>query len=217
MLQTALAPANVFYTILLGVILLYWLTVFIGALDLEFLDFDLDTEVDGDLDLDADLEGEVDGDTVGGGWFASTLSFFNLGQVPFMVFLSLLSLSLWLGAMLAYDAFGQGKEWFFLIWLLPNLLIGLFITKLASTPFKGLHRRLNEGGTQKRDLVGKIGEVILTVRPDSLGRIELLLGEDTFTLDALSATEASIAVGQKALVVEYDSQADTYRVQPFDV
>lgn len=223
LIQSALAPANVFYTILLAVILVYWLTVFLGALDLEFLDFDLDTEIDGDIDIDADvdvdadLDGDMDGDAAGGGWFTTTLSFFNLGQVPFMIFLSLLSLSLWVGAMLAYDGFGIGREWFFLIWLIPNLLIALFITKLISTPFKGLHRRLNEGGTKKRELVGKIGEVTLTVRPESLGRIELLVKEDTFTLDVLSANEDVISVGQKVLIVEYDPQADTYRVQKFDV
>jgi hypothetical protein len=214
LLQVALAPANVFYTILLGFIMLYWLTVFLGALDLEFLDFDLDA--DHDLDLDGDIEGDADLDG-GSGWGMNALSFFNVGQVPFMIFLSFLVLAMWVGSLLAYDAFGQDSEWFFLSWLLPNLLMGLLITKLASTPFKGLHRRLNEGGIQKRELVGKIGEVILTIRPDSLGRIELLVGEDTFVLDVLSADEASISVGQQALIVEYDQQADTYRAQRFEV
>ena len=47
-LQAALAAVNLPYTVFLGLILLYWLTVIIGALDLDLFNIDLDADADVD-------------------------------------------------------------------------------------------------------------------------------------------------------------------------
>lgn len=204
------APSVWPYSILLGIIMLYWLTVFVGALDLDFFDVDLDTDADLDADVDGDLD--ADGDI---GWFSETLSFFNIGQVPFMIFLSFFVLFLWTSAALGFGYFGE-RQFLFLLLLLPNLLIALFLTKVFTIPFKGMHRKMTETGTAKRDLVGKIGEVILTVHPGRQGRIELKKGDETFVLDVTTEHD-SIPVGQKALIVEYHSETDQYVVSPFEL
>lgn len=211
-------PANLPYTILLILVMLYWLTVFIGALDLDFLDFDLDTEVDAEVDVD--LEAEVDSEVsaaAGGSALMGVATFFNLGQVPFMIFFSLLILTMWTTAMLAWQAFGEAMPWFPLLWLLPNLLIGLFVTKLLSSPFKRLHRHMNREGVRKRDLVGKTGRVIITVRPGRTGRIELDTEAHHFVLDVITHGTETLEVGSQAIVVEYDAVADRYAVEGFEI
>ena len=86
--QAAIEPVNIVYTILLVVVALYWLSVFLGALDLSSFDFDVDADVDVDADLDVDVDADMDVDgeahtTIG--WFAGTLHFFNFGKLPFMI------------------------------------------------------------------------------------------------------------------------------------
>ncbi|GAB4414246.1 MAG: hypothetical protein OHK0039_21860 [Bacteroidia bacterium] len=229
--QLAIAPPTLPYTIMLGLVLLYWLTVFIGALDLNFLDFSLDKDVDLsvdkdiDLGIDKDVDLSVDKDidldkgveVEGDGWMSSVLSFFNLGQVPFMIFLSLLVLVMWVGSIVAHRLLGGNLDWFFLLWLIPNLILGLFLTKLLSTPFKGLHKHLTASGTQKRELVGKIGVVTIDIRPQKMGRIELVVDEQSFALDVLSHATETIPSGAQALIVEYDAAEDTFWVEPFEV
>lgn len=62
LIEAAFSSVNIFPTILFGLIILYWLFVFIGALDMDFLNFDVEGDVDMDVDVDADIDVEVDAD-----------------------------------------------------------------------------------------------------------------------------------------------------------
>ena len=68
---------NVFPTILLLITVLYWVAVILGALDVGFLDFDLDPDFETDVNVEIDVGTEVGGEP-GGGFAESFLSFFNL-------------------------------------------------------------------------------------------------------------------------------------------
>ena len=209
-----MAPSVWPYSILLGLILLYWLTVFVGALDLDFLDFDLDSDVDADVDMDVDADVDADAEA-GLGWLGETLTFYNIGRVPFMIFLSVLVLFLWVGAALAFSFFPETKL-LFLLALVPNVLVALFLTKGSTAPFRAMHGKMTQTGTAKRDLVGKIGEVILAVKPGRQGRIEVKTDGETFVLD-VTTNEEEIPTGEKALIVEYHPADDQYVVSPFDL
>lgn len=206
-------PANLPYTLLLLLVVLYWLTVFIGALDLDFLDFDLDGDTEVEVEVDTEVEAVAGGST----GLMSVATFFNLGRVPFMIFFSLLVLSLWTGAVLAWEAFGREIPWFPLLWLLPNLLLGLFVTKLLSTPFKRWHRHMNRETVHKRELVGKTGRIIIAVRPGRTGRIELDTEDQHFVLDVITHGTDVLETGTQALIVEYDPETDRYAVEGFEV
>ena len=56
-LQEALMPANLVFTVMLGIVIIYWIMVILGALDVDFLDIDFDSDVDVDADVDADVDG----------------------------------------------------------------------------------------------------------------------------------------------------------------
>ena len=51
---------NLPYTLLLIAMLLYWLSVIAGALDISILDLDIDLDANVDLDADVDLGADVD-------------------------------------------------------------------------------------------------------------------------------------------------------------
>ncbi len=216
LIQEAISGANLLYTCLLGLILIYWGIVIIGALDLDFLDFDLDTDLDVESDVDIDTEVEVDGN-VSGLTLSNILAFFNIGKVPFMIFLSILILSMWTISMLVHYGFGQEVNAFFIIWLVPNVFLGLFLTKLLTLPFKGSYVSMNKGGTSKKDLVGLTGELIMQIQSGKMGRMEVERDGEHFTLDVFTHTGQSIARGKQVIIVEYNSSADKYTVEPFDI
>src|SRR6187431_1907441 len=106
---------NLPFTVLLGVIVLYWLLVGLGALDMNLfgdVDADLHTHVHVETDVDAHplVPGDpphLTGDKAGGiskelggeesGFLLQALAFLNVGQVPVMFVISVLVLCLWLG------------------------------------------------------------------------------------------------------------------------
>src|SRR5689334_13025861 len=80
----AIRPINLPFTILLGIVVLYWILVAVGA-------FGLDFGADGDIDADAGAD-IADADA---GWFSHFLNFINVGEVPITIVLSFLTLSAW--------------------------------------------------------------------------------------------------------------------------
>ncbi len=102
--QAAFSGVNIIPTVFLLLILVYWIFVIIGAMDMDFLevdietdvDIDADVEVDADVDTDADIDTDADTRGVGSVAFLnSVLTFFNLGKIPFMVWLSFLIIPMW--------------------------------------------------------------------------------------------------------------------------
>lgn len=207
LLQLAFSPQHLFYSLLLIALMIYWVTVFMGALDLNFLHFDTDHDADGHL--------ETSGDHAPG-FLLETLAFFNLGKVPFMVFATFLVFFMWAGSLLGEQLLGH-IGLFFLIWLVPNLVVGLFLTKALTGPFKSAFARMNAGGKTKKDLVGKIGTVVTRIAPGRIGSIDIQTEDGHFLLNAAPEGDAAIEKGARALIVEFDTEKDLYLVTPFDL
>jgi len=220
--REAITGPNLLYTILLGFVLLYFLSVLLGALDLEFfeieLDADIDIDVDVDVDIDMDVDAEADADIGGGGLFVSVLSFLNIGKVPFMIYVSLVVLSMWVIGIIANHIWYPVYSWFPLALMVPNFLVSLFIGKLLSEPFKSSFSKLNKQGLSKTKLVGKICQAKTRLRSDAIGQAEVMVGEDHHSITAkLQKGKEPIKSGEKGLIIEYHKDEDYFVVAPFDV
>ena len=152
----AFEPANLFYTVLLIMVLLYWLSVFVGAMDIGAFDFDLD--IDADVDVDVDSEIDVNS---GGNWFLEGLRFFNFGALPFMVVFSFLILFIWMLNILANYYWSNGTVWFSIAMFFPSLFASLFITKILTTPLTGLFKALRNGDAKDIEYVGSVAKLTL--------------------------------------------------------
>ena len=164
LLYAAFLPGNLFFTVLLLLVLLYWLLVILGAMDFNFLDitFDGDVDVDVDVDMDVDVDADADMDFHPGGIMRSIMDFFYIGEVPMMVLVSLFAVSAWTISVLAnYYLNPNGL----LILLLPiqaaNLLISGVIVKVVGVPLKALFRRSSRTPTP-RQVVGRICKIVTT-------------------------------------------------------
>lgn len=197
--QAALSPPNIVYSVLLSVVLLYWLSVIIGALDISSFDFDID--LDADVDMDVDVDADVDAGN-GGGWFAGALHFFNFGRLPFMVIFSFLILSMWSLSILGNHYLGQGSAIFPFVMFLPMLFVSLVITKIITTPLVPIFESLDKGA-EAVDYLGLTCKILLPATTTQMGQAEVLHNDNSLLVSVkVSDTQTTpVLKGEEALIV----------------
>lgn len=211
LLHFAFEPVNIVYTVLLMVVLLYWLSVFIGALDIGALDFDIDIDVDADVDADADVEG--------GGWFMETLQFFNFGLLPFMVVFSFVVLFMWMFSILGNYYLSNGTIWFPFILFLPALFFSLLLTKAITFPMVGFFKQLKAGDAQVIDFSGEICELTLPLRKGYISAGDIYINGNHMTLSLQPEEDVDIELPSRTKVMITRSSADNsvHYVRPVSV
>lgn len=221
LISTAIAPANLLLTILLGVIVLYWLTVIIGALDMDSFDVDIDAHVHAGMDIhhDVHVDATHTHELPHGGFFFGILRFFNFGQVPFMVVLSILLLCMWSLSIYCNNPQSiinpsESVLWAMLL-LVPNLVISLFLTKLLTAPLVPLFKKLDTHAAPI-DYVGKMGTLTLPADDKNMGQARIEINHDVMLISVKSADGTPLAKGDKILIIEELSNDKIYIVQKVD-
>lgn len=232
------SPANVFPTILLLFVVLYWLVFLFGMLDLSFMDFeveadagveiDLDVNIDADIGMDQDIDVDHDvnttknlGQNLSGninspGWGARILQFLNLGDIPFMIFFSFFALFLWAMSILGNYYWSAGEPLNIVGLTLGASLVSLLMSKLATQPFRNLFREMGKGEAHV-DLRGKLCVLELGMEGDRLGQADVIVGDKHLLVNVRSEDGSRIASGTRCLIVDRDEDGETYFVQPFDI
>ena len=232
-LQLCLAPATLPFTVLLVCVFGYWLLCVVGFVSMDLLDvdldldldtdFDLDADVDFDLDVDADIDPdldiEADVDGLGVPAWMSVLHFFNVGEVPMMILLSVLIFTMWSISLLLNAQWnptlrlGLG----FLL-MIPNLITSPLITKLLTTPFASVFKRAKSGIAKATKIVGRTVIVTTGEVTTSFGQAELRDDHVVpVTLNVRARAGEQLGKGDEALVIQRDEAKDTYLVVPFDL
>lgn len=189
--HTALAGLNIVPTVLLGLVVVYWVTVILGALDIDFLDFD------------------ADGPDDAPGFLNGLLAFINVANLPFMVIFSILILFFWILVMLMYFLPFPPGGWVDAILYIPALVLSMFLTKLLTMPFKGLLDNMNTG-RQKDNLMGVICTLQHDLLPNRLGQAEIETGGASLRINV--KTEVGMKKGEPAYIVGRDPEKDFYYV-----
>lgn len=203
MIEIFFQPSNLIPTILFLVIVAFWLTVVIGALDLDIFDFDLD------IDTDVDTDAEVDSSNVFG--LNKILTFFNLGKIPFMVFLTFLIIPWWFGTILLNNILGINNFFFGLLTLIALLIPSLFIAKILTTPFVKIFAALDKGNIQ-RDILGTIGTVRYTSSPEKTGQGEFQLDDAFLTLN-IRTKKGTVNRGDSVMIISDKNKDEYYLVE----
>ncbi len=211
--QAAVEPVNIVFTVLLVFILLYWLSVIIGAIDLGALDFDLD--FDADVDVDAEIDAHLSGAS-NVGWMAGALQFFNFGKLPFMVIMTFLIMSMWAISLLANHYLGDGTWLFALAILIPNLFISLVITKLVTTPLVPIFSKL-DGSVEAVDYLGQECTVTLSTSTTKVGQAEVISDGSPLLISVKVAGggKEQLKKGDKGVVVRQAESGNYYLIRHF--
>ena len=204
----AVSPPNLLPTGLLVFVLLYWLTVIVGLLDLKTVDLDLAGDADVDPDFDADGH---DHD-----WLHGALAFFNLGRIPLMLFLSFVVLPLWAGSILANYYTGNTSGLLGLAFFVPLFIGSLFLARFLTLPFVKLFASLEKSHDGGAVAIGKVCTVLLPATAEHLGQAAVRIDGAPLMLNVRSTT-APIGKGETALVIDFDAQRRCYLIEPYSL
>ena len=203
MIEIFFLPSNLIPTILFLVIVLYWITVLLGALDFDVFDFDLD------IDTDVDTDMEMDSSNVFG--LNKILTFFNLGKIPFMVFLTFLTIPWWFGTILVNNILGIESFLLGLLILIALLIPCLFVAKILTTPFVKIFAALDKGNEQ-RDILGVVGTVRYTASNEKTGQGEFQLDDAFLTLN-IRTKKGMVNRGDSVMIISDKNKDEYYLVE----
>lgn len=155
--EQAVLPYNLPITILLGLVVVFWVLTLLGAVGLDSLDIDADAELDGDL-------GDIP---------AAMLRVVNAGLIPLTVVLSLLILGMWIFSVILNYYFNPGRSGLLASgFFIASFVLGVVATKLVTQPLVPFMRRLKEA-ENAAPVIGEVG-IVRSIRIDSeYGQVEV--------------------------------------------
>lgn len=231
----ALSFPSVVFTVLLGVVLVYWAFVMVGVIHLgEGAEGALDGHVDGATK--GLLEGAVDhlggghagghggadldlGDAheASGGALAALMSALHLRSVPATVVFSLIVTFSWLVSVVAMQIvtrLGPALDGAALAFgvLVASLLLSLPLTSLAARPLAQVFAL--KRAPAKSDFIGRTCVIRTGTVTEKLGEATLHDGGAGLVLRVRVAGDKKLGRGEQALIVDYDAERETYLVEP---
>lgn len=236
MFKIAFTGANLVPTILMTFVLVYWLIMLIGLVNLDSIDVDVDTgadvHVDADVDInvdaaaDADISGDVSTDidadadadigAAGGGFFNSLLLFVNAAHVPFMIIISFFVFFLWLITMLINSLPITKGGFLVAILLLPIALASILLTKGVTAPLVKLFKDVNVDYDSGAEILGRPCTLLCNLEPDRLGQAEIYDSGKHLVINVKTKKISGMNKGENALVLEKDKEKNFFYVVDFN-
>lgn len=198
--EQAILPYNLPFTILLGLVVVYWLLTLLGALGVDSLDADLDvSDASGDL-------GDIP---------AAMLRVVNAGAVPLTVVLSILILTIWIFSIALNFYFNTGQA----MLLAGGLFLAAFVlavvaTKIITQPLVPLMRRL-KAAEDTAPVLGEVG-IVRSIQIDSqYGQVEVQRpdGAPALLNARLGPDSEPVPRGNPVAIVSMDDASGIYLVR----
>lgn len=194
LLKTAITGVNIIPTALLGLIVLYWLIVIIGAIDIDFFDIDVD----------------LDGSEPSSGIINGLFSFLNVAELPFMLVFSILALNFWILSMLIYFLPLPVGGLINGILLIPALSISILTTKAITQPLKKIFRNTYSGHNEGNHIIGHICTLVYNLSDRKLGQADINMEGSWLRINVKAEGDETFKKGEKALVIGKDFEKDFY-------
>jgi hypothetical protein len=229
LLAASLEFPTVVFTIVLGIVLVYWLFVLLGALDIDLFGGDVDVDVSGaakgigdvltggakggaeafhaDAGGDAHAGGDADADGGGGVWHG-----LGLGDVPVTISVSLIVLIGWCGSLLAMHYVAGGAGWQRLAVLVIAIVIALPIAALLVRPLAPVFTV--QEGKSNADYVGHACTISTGSVDDNFGQATVEDGGTVLVIQVRCGERGKLARGDRALIIDFDPARQAYVVEP---
>ncbi|QNK66418.1 ubiquinone biosynthesis protein [Variovorax sp. PAMC26660] len=208
------------YTVLLGVVVIYWALAVLGMIDIGHSGIDLHVEAP-HVHVDAPtVHAHADTDSHDIGHIASYVVAFGLNGVPFSVAVSLLVLVSWTVCCL-------GGEWLLplvptmplkllagTVLLVASAVIAIPVTAVAIRPLHGLF--VSHTAVTNAALVGQLCRVVTGAVNEKDGRAEVARRGASLNIRVWAPVPNTLKRGSQALIIEYDEVAARYLIAPHD-
>ena len=198
LLSISFSGAGLIPTVLLCLIILYWIITIIGFLDFDFFDFDGDVEVES-------LTESV----------ANVINFFHVSGLPASVFLSFTILFYWITYVITATILIPSVLLSFVL-LIPELIVSLFIVKLVMTPLKKFFPK--EAKQSRSDLIiGKLCTLKFDLKNGKLSQAEVDSSNESagMVVNVKPLNNDEFIKGEKALIIEKTEGEPVYLIDKF--
>ncbi len=207
-LAALLGLPTIMFTGMLALVLLYWLTVLAGALDLDVGHHDAG-HVDGH-----------DGDMAPGGHEThGFLEFLSIGKVPITIIVSVFTFLAWMLSMggellLRAPLAAVMSHPLFSLALFPAVVIPSFVlTAYAVRPLRGIFNQHVEHGED--GLIGRMVRITSRTADQQFGTATCDNAGAGILLNVICRDGVTLMRDEMAVVVEYDAAKQLYHVAPF--
>ncbi len=230
------SEVNLPLTILLGLLVLYWIFTMVSGFDLDF-GLDMDVDVDVDVDVDADVDADSSAPVVDNinvqdlanaemkdqelrrrgklNWFQIFLVYFNFVGLPFMFTFTAWVLAWWgITVTLTYWTHTYENSIGVVI-LLSAMIPALFIAKWFSSPFKRFFRNFNPKGEAALDMEGRIAVLNSNLEGDRTGTALVTIEGSPITVYVRSLDGNKIAASMKVLIIKRSRDKKYYYVESY--
>jgi len=187
---------TVVFTIALGIALVYWLFVLLGALDIDLFGGEHLDGHDGGHDLDVDADGM---------WHS-----LGLGSVPLTISISTILLVAYCACLLAMHYLAA--SWLPLVALPGALLLAFPIAGVIVRPLGSIFEI--QEGRSRHQYIGHVCTILTGPVDDTFGDATIDDGGTRLTVQVRSESKPGLDRGDKALIIEFDSERHAYLVEP---
>jgi uncharacterized protein YbjQ (UPF0145 family) len=226
LLDLAFTPANLLPTIFLLFTILYWVVFILGMLDLSFLDFEMDKNLSLDKEIGIGKEIGPGGQEVdaagkefepGGKSFGlKILHFFNLGEIPFMLFFSVFSVFFWSFSILGNHYLHGGSFVMVLGTLVGGGVASALLTKVITQPLRKIFGEMGKG-EEVVDLRGHICVLELSVEGSRLGQADVVVRNKHMLITVKSDDGTKIERGRRCVIIEKSENGEYHTVQVLEI
>lgn len=199
--QEAIRLINFPLTVMVVLVVLYWIFVILGFLDIDLLDFDL----------------ELDADGAEPGFFGKLAQLCHFGDAPFFVILSILFTSLWtISLLLNFYLNPNDSILLGLVFLVPNVAVSLVLTSIVVYPVHLVFKKLNEDDNARKTVVGEICEVTTSRVDRRSGGAAVPTEAAPIVINARTTDDKEILEkGDKAIIVRMNDDG-TYIIKKLE-
>lgn len=231
-IDIALSPVNVILTILVILLIIYWLFTMISGVDFD-LDIDVDVDTDIDVDTDTGLDaGNIDfADTANTEvnkediikdrrkslkWWQIILVYFNFVGLPFMFTFTCWIFIWWICTVVSTSITGSFNNSFGYILFLAGIIPSLILTKIFTTPFKGFFKNLNQDGDAPIDITGRTGVILSTISGTKMGSAEVVAENVPMSIYVKSLDGEKLNYKQNILIIKQSEDKNFYYVKSYN-
>jgi Protein of unknown function (DUF1449) len=199
--EQAILPYNLPFTILLGLVILFWITTLLGAVSVD------------SLDSDVDLDASGDNANVGlGGMAAAMMRVVNAGYIPLTIVLSILILMMWISSILLNYYFNPGQSIFLAGgFVVAAFILGVIATKAITQPLVPFMKKL-KAAENAAPVIGEVG-VVRSMQIDSeYGQVEVERpdGAPALLNARLGVDSEPMPRGTPVVIISIDEKSGVY-------
>ncbi len=218
LLDACLRMPTVFFTIGLGIALVYWAFVLLGALDIDLLGGgDAAGAGKGLGDALVGSKGGAEGlkpDLHGNGFWQAL----GLSSVPITISISAALLVGWtlsiLGMHYGTSALGVGAGWLAALVVFVAIVVGVPLAGLLVRPLAPVFKIRT--GKSNRDYVGSTCTITTGRVDDDFGQATIEDGGTVLVIPVRCDRPDVLARNQRALIIDFDTTRQAYVVEPSD-